>query len=780
MTETELMEIFLQSPYLQFEPREDDPDNGDEQTKYINDEFSGIKCVIGGNRSSKTFGTAWLFAKELYTREPPMPNTPVWIVSKTLELAGMIWSQALSLFIPQDQIQHIRWRQSGVYPETIILKKNDKGNNFIIRFLSSEMGREALQTAALFMVWCDEQCPQAVLEELYTRLSNWTHPNCFLYSLTPLKPDSYLSEKYQNRFEPDVSKQWRFYSLNTEKNNFISEEWKENFLTSLSPEQRATRQFGHFANYAGAIYKEMKGHHEVKPFDILSQVNKIYIGIDFGWRFNAAVWIAELNNKYYVFDELQLQEEMTEDFCKAIIAKGYDHRYRCHADYEDPMAMRRMNIGGLSVGNAKKDVFDGIECLRGLFHQDRLLIFNTCKKTLLQLKSYVWEELKEGQTEKQKPKKVNDHLCIAEGQSIDSPNGDIFAENIKVGDLVYSHLGIAEVQDVKCTGVKTCLAIDLTNGNNIQCTLEHPFKTNKGWSDAENLENCILYQRDKKWKLNHILPEMEIMQNVLNMEGINGIVIQKWKEQQTTEIYHILEEQKDTINSFISGFINKYGLIITEQFLMEWYYITLTEIQQTMRLQISNLRLLKIMELCMDYLNEHYWKQQNGMEVKKELNGIKYMEKNVGKMLFPKNINVKFAETNTKVLPTQKVNSVLINAGRNSEDCNTPMMKQEFANGVERIFTQINIQRRNVVPVNVDANGVGVKEITMIDEKPVYSIKTSDGTYFVNGILTSNCDALRYALYSTIKSEVKPWTSTVGDRPIQIVKSQNPLLRGRK
>jgi hypothetical protein len=413
MTEEEWMELYLQNKYIQFEPRPDDPDNGDEQTKYITDEFSGIKCVIGGNRSSKTYGTAWLFAKELYTRKAPQPNTPCWIVSKTLELAGMIWSQALSFFITPDQIEKIRWRQAGIFPETIILKKDEYGNNFIIKFLSSEMGREALQTAGLYMVWCDEQCSQPIIEELYTRLSNWTHPNCFLYSLTPLKPDAYLSERYENRFEPDVAKMWRFYSLNTVKNEFISNEWKENFLNSLSPEQRATRQFGHFSNYAGSIYKEFKNEHVITPFNILEQVNKIYIGIDFGWRFNAAVWVAELNNKYYVFDELQMQEVMTEDFCAAIIAKGQDHRYRCYADYEDPMAIRRMNIGGLKVSNAIKDVYDGIESIRSLFYQDRLLIFNTCKKTIIQLKNYVWEELKEGKTEKQMPKKVNDHLADA-------------------------------------------------------------------------------------------------------------------------------------------------------------------------------------------------------------------------------------------------------------------------------------------------------------------------------------------------------------------------------
>ena len=113
MTEEELMEEYLKNKYIQFEPRPDDPDNGDEQTTYITDEFSGIKCVIGGNRSSKTYGTAWLFAHELYTRKAPQPNTPCWIVSKTLELAGMIWSQALCFFIPQDQIEHIRWRQAG-------------------------------------------------------------------------------------------------------------------------------------------------------------------------------------------------------------------------------------------------------------------------------------------------------------------------------------------------------------------------------------------------------------------------------------------------------------------------------------------------------------------------------------------------------------------------------------------------------------------------------------------------------------------------------------------
>ena len=408
-----LAQAYLDNPYLQFEPRPNNPEEGDEQDAWINDNWDGIQCLIAGNAAGKTYCSAWKFARELETYMAPQPNTPVWILSQTLEMSGTIWSQALSLFLNKDKIDHIRWRKQGLYPETVVLKADENGNNFIIQFFSYEMGRQALQAANVFMAWMDEQAPQVIIEEVVTRLRTWWHPNCCFYSLTPLTPDPYLQDLYERRFEPEVSNLWKFYRLNTIKNDFINAKWKENFLNSLSPEQRQTRQFGDFASYSGAIYPEFKNHHVISPID-LGEAKSFLLGVDFGYRFSAAVWVAMLGDKYYIFDELIMMDTLTEDFVEAIKAKYIDYRYKCYSDYADPAAMRRMNIGGIHNTPARKDVTDGIECLRSLFFSDKIFIFKTCKKLVQQLKNYVWKDIVDKQGRdievKDEPKKINDHL----------------------------------------------------------------------------------------------------------------------------------------------------------------------------------------------------------------------------------------------------------------------------------------------------------------------------------------------------------------------------------
>lgn len=412
-SDLDLAQAILENPYLQFQPRPDQPDMGDEMTSFLNDEVEGIKCMLAGNAAGKTYTACWLFVRELLRHKPPQPNTPVWVISQTLEMCGTLFAQSLARLLPKEILSdpqtNIRWRKAGLHPETIILPKNELGNNWITEFHSYDMGRQGLQASNVFMALLDEQAPQSIIEEVLARLRTWWHPNCMIYSLTPLAPDPYLQEIYERRFDPDISQLWHFYRLNTLCNPHISEGWKKAYLDSLSPEQRATRQLGQFAQFAGLVYKEFLDRHCINPFD-LKDAKNILLGIDFGWRFSAAVWIAKLNGKYYAYDELQMSEEMTEDFCATILKKQFDYRFRAYADWADPQGMQRMNLGGVHVSPARKAKEDGIEALRSLFFQDKIFIFKTCRKLIQHLKTYIWEPVKEGKPAKKETTKLNTHL----------------------------------------------------------------------------------------------------------------------------------------------------------------------------------------------------------------------------------------------------------------------------------------------------------------------------------------------------------------------------------
>ena len=79
--------------------------------------------------------------------------------------------------------------------------------------------------------------------------------------------------------------------------------------------------------------------------------------------------------------------------------------------------------------------------------------------------------------------------CFAAGTEISIPKGQIFIEDIEVGDTVYSLAGKDEVERVFKNKVvlPRVLKLQLSNGNFIYTTKQHKFLTSKGWICAEFL-----------------------------------------------------------------------------------------------------------------------------------------------------------------------------------------------------------------------------------------------------------------------------------------------------
>ena len=349
MNEYELMELYLKTPYLQFEFREDT--DTDQMTSFLEDDWEGGKIVLGGTGSAKTYTTAFLVVRQIFRNKAPEPNTPIWIGSQNLDMVRNIYLQALSKLIPQDYIENIRWRKAGLHPEIVQLKKDEYGNNFNIHFFSYEQGRKAVQSANVWMVWLDEQAPPEIIEECWGRLRTWHHSNMFIYSLTPLEPDEWLQDIYDRKNEPEIAGLWRFYHLDTLKNPHISNEWKKNYLDSLPPDIRLTRQYGQFASYRGAVYPEF-----LNELVLTKEIEgNQYIGVDFGFHHPAAVWMVEVNGTYWVVDDMQLHDTMPDIFAQRIKERCYDHRWKVIVDYEDAISIRYLKQICEQLGSQKKN-----------------------------------------------------------------------------------------------------------------------------------------------------------------------------------------------------------------------------------------------------------------------------------------------------------------------------------------------------------------------------------------------------------------------------------------
>lgn len=84
--------------------------------------------------------------------------------------------------------------------------------------------------------------------------------------------------------------------------------------------------------------------------------------------------------------------------------------------------------------------------------------------------------------------------CFAAGTQITTENSTIAIDKLNVGDMVMTHLGLRRVTDVMCRTSRDMVSVNLSNGQSIHCTQDHPFLLDGRWEAAGNLkEGDFLY-----------------------------------------------------------------------------------------------------------------------------------------------------------------------------------------------------------------------------------------------------------------------------------------------
>jgi hypothetical protein len=78
--------------------------------------------------------------------------------------------------------------------------------------------------------------------------------------------------------------------------------------------------------------------------------------------------------------------------------------------------------------------------------------------------------------------------CFVAGTKIATPRGDIDIDKVRCGDLVFSARGVGVVEAVSCRSAFETLRVELDDGTSIECTANHPFLTDNGWTQAQQLE----------------------------------------------------------------------------------------------------------------------------------------------------------------------------------------------------------------------------------------------------------------------------------------------------
>lgn len=381
----------MNSAYLNFRPRPDNPELLDEQSSFVNDQFAGIACVLGGTGSGKSRSAAYKLAKYITDNPPPDRETRFWVLCQTLEMAiSVCWVQHLEEFLPDAKVRGW-YSEKKRLPDSVEIR-NKNGNKWVIEFKSYDMGREALQAASIAGFWADEQIEHSLLTEVDARTRNYRLKGNKFYTLTPLRPDYELEKKVA---EQEKHPGWKFYRLNSELNPEIN----LSFLDGLLDQDRQTRLTGAFASYSGAVYRNFGSQHVVQPFDIPQGWQRV-AGIDFGWDHPTVCLFGakDPGGRFWIYDEYVQNKNSIEDHVEALKEKwkpGARDYGDMWADYAAAQDRHEFSIRGLPTRAAHKDVLPGIakvqELLRnGADGKPRLLIFKNCENLLREMRTYIW------------------------------------------------------------------------------------------------------------------------------------------------------------------------------------------------------------------------------------------------------------------------------------------------------------------------------------------------------------------------------------------------------
>jgi len=330
------------------------------------------------------------------------------------------------------------------------------------------------------------------------------------------------------------------------------------------------------------------------------------------------------------------------------------------------------------------------------------ILKDKCPNLIRELKNYRYKTLTK-QREKthnnpEEPIKKNDHACLVGNTKILMWDGlEKQIKDIKVGDLVKTQNGSEKVIDWALIRKKAEInEVILSNGFSLKGTKDHKIYTKKGVMPIDTLR-----YGDNIRVLNNELISLCRNQLSLIKRNITGMV-------------SIIAQSVD-IKTEEGDYTKQCGNFITDKYQTDFMFTTSIDVHGIIESTIFNLkkevpiyrnilksagRILNIEKEGKQILQELDRLQKNGIDLLKDLRGIKKMGKNAG-------------------LINKSIKDFVIGARKNMK-----LISQLDQNFVIRIVSNQPCGKEDVYNITVE----------------------NEHRYFANGILVRNCDALRYLL----------------------------------
>lgn len=508
-----------------------------------------------------------------------------------------------------------------------------------------------------------------------------------------------------------TDEQWKYFHYTTYDNPYIDRTEIDLMRRDMDEDSFAQEVMGEFKKMSGMIYKDFTRETHMVDIPNLDFNYTFTRSLDFGYGHKTALLyfaISSTGEAIYCYDGLYQSGLVESQIADVVKAKDANKTITNPvADSAQPMSIEQLRQFGVNFNPVEKgpdSVKNGIVKVAELLR----IRADTGKPTLMfnknltwiadEFEQYRWVEAQQDGVIKEVPYKVNDDACFVAGTKITTPNGIKNIEELKDGDLVCTPFGNSAIVGYGCTGRRP-----IKDYGCFKSTPTHKVLTNRGIVKVDSI------------RYNDIVCKIEDQKPFTLIRFLTDAI----RNQDTERIDYIfkglLTRNLEAKRAFYTGM---FGYTIMAKSLLVLRSITLTMILRTMIFLISN------------------WLHTKSM-LKNMVGGIGKAVKNTLRRL------TIWQKNGTQQKKVWRFIRKLAACPTRIENC-----------------LQKNVRSvvRNSQPILVRANTV-IKTAKQqhYEEEEVYNLATSNGMYFANGVLVSNCDAIRYfAMTYKKQSDVIP------------------------
>lgn len=558
---------------------------------------------------------------------------------------------------------------------------------------------------------------------------------------------------YDKKTQPeDELADWTYWHFTMDDNPSLTEGYKNNLRKEYTGMWYLRFIQGLWVAAEGAIYQMWdEAKHVIHPEDMPSMRQIISLGIDYGTTHPTTgilLGVGE-DNRLYAVDEWA-PGRLTNNALTADLKEWLTrHDYPTWIYYDPAAASFGLQLhedGIRRIDKANNDVLDGIRTVASLLDNGNLLVSSQCKNLIDEIPGYRWDE-KAAERGIDKPIKEGDDFCLVAGTLIETPTGARKIETLIRGDQVLLPDGVYTVSAAQLTNREARVrTIHLSNGRSITGTMNHPILVNNEWVQLGDIEKG---QELTSWEELRQSSTEELSSAATQIPRTKVIDDTSYRESHTNnaELTTYTAKSGATTTTALKSPMDSTSIILTTitattaQAILNWWMQALTE----QCICVGDTRIQKPETKHSNKPQKPANLPKHGTLAKRGTTGTPSMARKHGKnesqsLSIACNVAQSFSAS-----PFGRVtDSVATNANQHGDAHQESTTSSEHANTVEKNSQSTNIRKLVPVPVSVVGISDGSKG------QRVYNL-TIEGKhqYIANGLVTHNCDALRYSVYSS-------------------------------